>query len=388
MSIFLNKDKLSPLYIPKTLPHREGQLQLLSSLFKDVLERIEEAYLKFAQLIGGVGTGKTCTAIKFGRSLEEEAKRRRINLKHVYINLKLEGGSRFILHKTLQEKAAPELSTRGLSPEEMLRQMVKYLRNERKYCLITFDEIDYYVKHYVKEHVIYDLTRIGEVYPGEPIGVVGVLFIARDIKWRELLEPSEISSLGRVFIEFPKYSASQIKDILKDRVLESFRHGAVSHEVLDFISEVTAKQPINGDIRYGLDLLLYSGILADSEGYGYITLDHVRRVHGKIHPAITTDDILNLPDIEKYILLSVAKALKNRRTSYVSLKDVMNEYKAVCEEHKIKPVKDLEEYIQDLYDRGIVDIKLLKIGILGIPTEDLIQYLDDLIERVKLGLEV
>jgi len=40
-----------------------------------------------------------------------------------------------------------------------------------------------------------------------------------------------------------------------------------------------------------------------------------------------------------------------------------------------------------LSDRGIIDIRsLTRIGIRDIPTEELIRYLDNLLERVRSGL--
>jgi len=52
----------------------------------------------------------------------------------------------------------------------------------------------------------------------------------------------------------------------------------------------------------GLDLLLYAGILAKNEGYDRVLLDHVRRVHGKTHLGITTEDILYMDEDERLVL--------------------------------------------------------------------------------------
>ena len=90
--IFKDVDKLSPRYVPKVLQHREDQMRFLSSLYETALENIQEKYLQPSQLVGPVGTGKTSTAIRFWEMLEEKASKRRIKLKHVYLNGKMEGG--------------------------------------------------------------------------------------------------------------------------------------------------------------------------------------------------------------------------------------------------------------------------------------------------------
>lgn len=75
-----------------------------------------------------------------------------------------------MLYSTFLEKSA-RISRRGLSPEEMLRSFLRYLKNENKYVLITLDEIDYLIKKEKEKGeestVVYDLTRIYEVLPKE-----------------------------------------------------------------------------------------------------------------------------------------------------------------------------------------------------------------------------
>ncbi len=386
MSVFKDKNKLSPRYIPRVLPHREKQLNLLNNFFEDVLEKTSEVYLRPIQLIGGVGTGKTCTTIRFAESFEERARKRGIDLKHVYVNLKLQGRSRVVLYRYITECVAPEIYSTSLSAEEMLWQLIRYLQNERKYLLLSLDEIDYFLEH-TKEHVIYDLTRISELSPGVPCGIVGLIFTARSTKFYEHLERAELSTLGRNRIDFPPYTSKQIFDILERRVEEAFRPGAVSSEVLEYISDVTAAPPVNGDVRYALDLLLYSGNLADNYGVGRVSPEHVRRVHGEVYHIITTEDILNLPDEERMVLLGIARSLRVSESPYVSLRSVRESTAEVCEEHNIKMVTDLDGIVQDLHDRGIIEIKSLKkIGISGVPAKELSEYLDNLIERVKYGL--
>lgn len=385
-TIFLDRDKLSPRYIPSILPHREKQIDLLLSRYRDTLENIGSVFLRVSQIVGDVGTGKTCTAIKFCERLEEEASRRNIRLQHVYLNCKIEGTSRFVLYGNLVRKTAPEISTRSLSPEEMLQQLEKYLRDEEKYILVVVDEVDYfYIRS--KEHLVYDLTRFPELHPGQPSPIIGEVFISRDLSFHNRLDPSEVSTLGRGVVEFPRYTAQQIVDILDKRVQEAFRVGVVDDGVLGFISDVASRSPVNGDIRVALDLLLYSGILAEKRGYERVLPDHVRMVYGQTHPAITTQDILDLDETEKLILLGLVRTLQSQKIPYVGLSDIREGYHVVCEEYEMKPVKEIEESVKDLCDRGIVDMKsLTEFGISGVSAQELESFLNGMIQRLRRGL--
>jgi len=382
-SIFKDRSKLSPRYIPDRLPHREKQLNNLLSIFKESLENVKSSFLQITQVIGDVGTGKTCTAIRFGKIIEEAAARKKVDLTHVYLNGKIEGTSRYILYRKIVEKAAPAISSRSLSPEEMLFHLLRHLRDEDKYLIVSFDEIDYFCKR-SKEHVVYDLTRLNEIEPDRPCHVLGVVFIARDLSFHNILEPSELSTLGKRIIELPRYSSDQIRDILLDRVEMAFKPGRISDDVLDFISDVAAKPPINGDVRVALDLLLYSGNLAENQGFERVLPDHVRKVYGETYPRITTEDVLNLDVHGKLVLLGLVRALLKNQTSYAGLREVREAYRIVCEEHNVKPVEDVEEHIQDLIDRGLVEMKsLTRLGVSHVASENLERFLNGILQRLR-----
>lgn len=386
--IFKDRDKLSPRYVPENLPHRERQVQELYSTFREALADPSRCLLKVVQIVGPAGSGKTCTVLRFGERFVRDCTRLGRDVRHVYVNLKLQGGSRVVLYRYLLEKGAPEAYSSSLSAEEMLRVMLRQLREKRRYLLISLDEIDYFIRSTKDSSVVYDLTRLNEIEPMEACNVLGVIFTARGRDFYERLDRAELSSLGRIPIEFPAYTSAEIVDILSERVKEAFQPGAVSDDVLEFIADITAAFPVNGDLRYALDLLLYSGNLAENLGSDRVHPDHVRRVHGETNPSITEEDILNLPRKEHLItLLSVVKTLKNTGKAYASLKDIRLNCGMICEDMKVKPIEDLEDYLQDLHDRRIIEIRSLKeIGVSGAPTENLERFLDSLLNRLEAGL--
>jgi len=385
-SIFKDVDKLSPRYVPRVLHYREEQIGLLSSFIETALDNVERVHLRVVQLVGPVGTGKTSTAIRFGNMLQEKALKLKIRLKHVYLNGKMDGTNRYTLYRRLLSAVVPDMATRSLSPEEMLRQLMNFLRGEDQYLLITMDEIGYFCTH-SNEPLVYNLTRLNELTIPDPCRVIGVIFIARDLTFYERLDASELSTLGRLVITFPRYTEQQIGDILEVRVEEAFKPGTVGDDLIDFVSDVTASSPINGDLRVALDLLYYSGMLAEREGYERVLPEHVRKVLGETHPSITTEDILYLSDAGKMILLGMVRALQASRVPYIGLREIREDYEVVCEEYGVKRVEDVEEEIQELIDRGIVDMKsLTKFGISGVSAGDLERFLNGIMQRLKNGL--
>jgi cell division control protein 6 len=364
-AIFRDRSKLSPRYVPEELPHRQAQLQQIVHVFSDAAKDPDRFPLTILQMVGVAGIGKTSTVIRSSKMLEEQFAGSRLTLKTAYINLKLQGGNKFAIYRFLLERMAPELPAQGLSAEEMLRYLLRYLRDNRQYVLIIMDEIDYLIKTSKDTGIIYDLTRLNEFEPDRPCNVKGVVFIARSTEFYSRLDPAELSTLGRVPMEFGQYTLRQVSDILESRASQAFNPKAIGSDVIDKVASITISPEVNGDVRYALDLLLYAGNLAESHGAGRVTLDHVRKVHGQVHPSITTEEIEQLSRNHLVSLMALVRALKGKRKPYVELKDVRLYATELADQLGMKKI-DVEDYLDDLKARRLVDIKSLKeIGLHG-----------------------
>jgi len=95
---------------------------MLHDLFTDFLEKPKESYQRIVQILGPIGSGKSCTAYRFGIELEREAKARKIPLRVVHVSCKLGVDSRYALYQSvLQKPLLPPLFDQPLKLS--LRQM-------------------------------------------------------------------------------------------------------------------------------------------------------------------------------------------------------------------------------------------------------------------------
>ena len=364
-AIFRDRSKLSPRYVPEELPHRQAQVQQIVHVFSDAAKDPDKFPLTILQVLGVAGIGKTSTVIRSSKMIEEQFAKSRLVLKTAYINLKLQGGNKYAIYRFLLERIAPELPAQGLSAEEMLRYLLRYLRENKQYALVIMDEIDYLIKTSKDTGIIYDLTRLNEFEPDKPCNVKGAIFIARSTEFYSRLDPAELSTLGRIPMEFHPYSIDQVSDILESRADKAFTSKAIGSDVIDKVSSITISPEVNGDVRYGLDLLLYSGNLAESQGTDRITLDHVRKVHGQVHPSITTEEMEQLSRNHLVSLMALVRALKSKKKPYVELKDIRLYASELAERLGMKKI-DVEDYLDDLKARRLIDIKSLnEIGLHG-----------------------
>ncbi len=369
--IFKDRKKLSPRYLPKEISHRDKQIDLLVRTFLDIKNDPDKFPLTVLQIIGPAGIGKTSTVIKFSGILENELRKNKINIKIVYINLKLQGGNKYAIYKYLLSCIAPELPAQGLSAEEMLRQMLDYLIINNVYSIVILDEIDYLIKISKEIGIIYDLTRLNEFDPSNKCNVKGVIFIARSTEFYEKLDEAELSSMGRAYIEFPNYTIDQVSDILVRRSKEAFQENVIGTDILDWIAKIVVSPIVNGDIRYALDLLSYAGNLAESEGTERVLLDHVKKINKQTYNGITDEDIKELSKLQIIILLGIIKGLKIKNRDYVDLKDIRMQSLEISEKYKLRKL-DVEDILDDLATRKIIKIiSLKKISLISSSIENL-----------------
>ena len=370
-TIFLDRSKLSPRYVPTELPHREKEIERIYHTFRDSFNSPERFPLTIMQIVGPAGIGKTSTVLATMRLLDDQFEKNRLKMKVAYVNLKLQGGNKYAIYRFILEKIAPELPAQGLSAEEMLRFLLRYLIENKIFAFIVLDEIDYLIKITKDSGIIYDLTRLNEFDPESPCHVKGVVFVARSTEFYSKLDQAELSSLGRVPIRFPMYSLKQVGDILSKRCSEAFRPRIVGSDLIDKVSEITVSSDVKGDIRYSLELLLYAGNLAESNNAGAVSLEHILKVHSQIHPSLTLDQIRELSKNQLVTLLAVTIAMRVRDKNYVDIREIRSHAIAICEDLKIRKL-EVEDYLDDLRSKNIIEIRSLKeIGIHSVSVDEL-----------------
>ena len=370
-TIFLDRSKLSPRYVPAELPHREKEIERIYHTFRDSFNSPERFPLTIMQIVGPAGIGKTSTVLATMRLLDDQFEKNRLKMKVAYVNLKLQGGNKYAIYRFILEKIAPELPAQGLSAEEMLRFLLRYLIENKIFAFIVLDEIDYLIKITKDSGIIYDLTRLNEFDPESPCHVKGVIFVARSTEFYSKLDQAELSSLGRVPIRFPMYSLKQVGDILSKRCSEAFRPRIVGSDLIDKVSEITVSSDVKGDIRYSLELLLYAGNLAESNNAGAVSLEHILKVHSQIHPSLTLDQIRELSKNQLVTLLAVTIAMRVRDKNYVDIREIRSHAIAICEDLKIRKL-EVEDYLDDLRTKNIIEIRSLKeIGIHSVSVDEL-----------------
>ena len=383
-TVFRNAGKLLPDYVPPVLVHRDEEYRQLSRVFRPV---VESKASQRALITGSVGVGKTVLAQRFGMDLETTAKGRRLNLDYLHINCRKDKSLHAVLAK-LVHHYNPRWPYHGLGPEKLLDMVITYLNAHDAYLMLTLDELDYFIQLNGPD-LLYSLTRAAEE-SGAP-NRISIIAIARDKNFLRSLDPATQSTFMHNVLALDRYTASQLADIMRQRIGEAFKAGAVEDETVELIADIASRW---GDARFALELLWRAGMVADGEGKDVVAPEHARRAKAEVYPEVKKEVLRDLLPHEKFVLLALARRLRISKRAYAMTGEVEKSYHVVCEEYGVEPLAHTKvwESLKRLDDLGLADIQpsgvgrrghSLRVGVQEVPVEWLEKEMEKLLEGRK-----
>jgi len=357
MKLFRDEERLSPEFVPSTLPHREKELSLLRSFFSSLLSG-SSPYSVRAVITGSVGTGKTSLAKLFGQQFERDARKAKRNVVYVHVNCRI-NRTLFSVLRRIVEVAQLPLPRRGFTEEEVMHRLLEHLTENDAHLILTADEAEALLMEEGAEP-FYFLSRIGEETDEPRLSVIVIL---RDIEILERLDSQTRSSLLGTAVHLSVYGYSELLDIVRFRAAEAFIPTTVPEETLEFLADVSAER---GDARYAIDLLWRSGKFAEAEGSSRVTAEHVRKAMASVYPAITRGALGYLSHDETVALLACARSMRGDK-AYVTSAELFEAYRLICEERSWAPkgYTSFWETLQTLQDQGFIRIKVQSEGARG-----------------------
>jgi cell division control protein 6 len=346
-SVLKDRSKLSFDYVPDRLVHRERQMKAILDIFKPILESNVSAR---ALLLGGVGTGKTALSKRFSIDFKKMAEGK-LGIEFALVNCRLTSTNNGALLKIVQ-RFDPNFPDRGFSITEMLQILRKHLEKRKVHLVSILDEADVLIKRSGCD-LIYSFTRFDEESLVQRSSMSLILISQRNIL--DLMDAATLSTFKRTgIIEFSRYNAEELRDILRSRAELSFHDGAIEEQCIELIADIASEY---GDARYGIELLETAGLLADEKGSTTVEPENIRSAKAQIKSYFTEERLSQLDKSHKLVLLAIARSIRNK--SFVSTGEVEDVYKVVCEEtdEKAKGHTQFWTYLKDLDAYGLIDTK-------------------------------
>jgi len=348
--IFARRDILSPHFTPRKLIARAKEINNIEKALAPSLKGDRGRNLF---IYGKTGTGKTsCTRYV----LDEVKAIPNSKAKITFINCKVYNSRYRVLNKIITDHL-PTYAKRGYGTVDLYEKLTSWIEEDSKILVVILDEIDV-VKDL--DDLVYTLTRINSDIRAGGVTIIG---ISNKVSFKDVLDPRSLSTLYETELVFPPYYATELYEILKDRVAQAFKSGVVSEEVLHYIAATAAKD--GGDARLSLKILSKAGELAEEAEAATVTIKDAEVASKSADNEIVYDLIGTLPEHHKLVLYSIAlltkgggsyKKLTDGTDTYLFSGEIYSRYKSIAESMSKEPKSErwYRKYISELETQGLI----------------------------------
>jgi cell division control protein 6 len=301
-TLFRDPEVLEIDYVPEQFEFRDAQMRELAFQVRPGLRggRPLNTVCK-----GLPGTGKTTSIRKLFTEIEETTKK----LVPVYINCQIDN-TKFAIISQIYKKLSGHLPpSSGTSFKQVFDAVARMLVKDEIILLVALDDANYLLYENEINKVLYTLLRSHETYEGTRIGVI-VIVSDLDVDLTRAVDARVASVFRPTEIYFPPYDNTEIREIMKARVVQGLFQGVLSEEMLNLVVEQTLK---SGDLRVGIDLLKRATLSAEraaKRSIERVDICGAYEISKYLHLSYT---IKTLKDEERLILKSCAERSEKDR---------------------------------------------------------------------------
>ncbi|VVB60872.1 ORC1-type DNA replication protein [uncultured archaeon] len=245
--IIKDESALTEVFVPERLLHRNGECDYLASCLKPVI--INQA-IRNVFLYGPTGTGKTSLVRWLFKELESNTS----NAKTIYINCWKAQTTHAVLFEIVSRMS--RFTNPRRQTKELFTDVTNLVKASGKKLILALDEVDKLENF----DILYDFSRAG----------YGLVLISNSEDILAKLDVRIKSSLAIETIQFPKYSANELADILEDRASFALLPSKISKELLK-----VAANAAGGDARVGLEIVRRAAKLAEGRNAQKVEKDDI-----------------------------------------------------------------------------------------------------------------
>ncbi|KAB2946450.1 MAG: AAA family ATPase (plasmid) [Candidatus Methanoperedens sp.] len=247
-TLFKDREIFDSGYVPETFLYREAQMK---SIGYSIAPGIEGKQPQNIICLGPPGTGKTTS---FKKIIDQAEQISPSNLILAYVNCRYTQTHYSVLAEIYKKITGIEPPTSGIALKKLYEKIAKTLMTRNKSMFVILDDADFLVSRKIFLDIVNNFLRLHEEYP------ISVGLSSVHSTQCPLLDNGLTSVFIPTIIKFPSYSWDETFDILNTRVKIGLYSNVVKNEIIEKITDYAVSK---GDIRFGIDLLKRSVIIAE-----------------------------------------------------------------------------------------------------------------------------
>jgi cell division control protein 6 len=326
--IFRDENCLDKGYRPelKEILHREAEKAELIPNLSKALKGVTPSNML---VYGKTGTGKTMLLRVLTKQLEKEALEYSFKVKTIHIVCNAIPTNVGVVKELISQLEAElylnHSDIKSANSFDSYFKKLCILANKYEgQLIIILDEVD----KLENDELINNLARAKEnEFLDRNIAIIG---ITNDIKYDEKLDPRTKSVLGQRDIMFSPYNADQLRDILYQRAEKAFNPGVLEDNIIPLCAAYAAQE--HGDARKAIELLVYSGNVAEEQHADKVTENHVDLAKERIETDKTTEFIRTLPTQSKLVFAACIFNVSQKPQTCTYTGEVYSSYKQMAQE--------------------------------------------------------
>lgn len=364
-TVFRNRDTLKDAYVPDEVVGRKNVINQFRQALRHVL---------FGQspdnifVYGQTGSGKTLVSRYVIRELEHAVRTEREVLEQraaanqtvirpedlhtIELNCEnINTGYQLAVetHNRLVASPTQNLAQQGNSEQVVYNRLYEALDDRDGIVILILDEI-----HRLRKvnTFLYELPRAAS--KGDLTQTaVGIIGISTAADFTDRLDASVRGTLTEWAINFDAYDATDLCDVLSQRVPLAFQEGVVDDEAIRLCAAYGAKE--SGDARYALDLLRMAGDLADTDS-APVTKEYIEQARDKYETEQVLESLKGMNNdahLTMYALVRlVVEGNEQPRTS-----EIYERYNRLAQQAAKNPVgqRAMRNYLSEFHAQNITD---------------------------------
>jgi len=251
-------------YLPEKTPYREKHIK---ELYTYLISEIKTGSFRPPILLGPSGTGKTTVVNKTLQLINDKIEgilTRNFNMMLV--------NSSYSAIRSICSFVTP-VPERGLSLNEIIEKLYGTLEMEDSIYVIGLDDVDELLRK-ERGRILEILTRINEDYGAYRVFPIVVV---RSIKPVYALPDHIRSKIGGLTLNFEPYRASELIDIVKERIGKGLRENSISRNAIE-AAALISEEIYGGNAREMINLIYKSALYCERKDLNIINVEIIRKV--------------------------------------------------------------------------------------------------------------